>query len=58
MKPNGIKDTPCQGSCEQHKGEIHMVTVEDEKLQKVWQFDYCEEAIAEDKRRGFNVDIL
>lgn len=43
----------CQGGCEHHIGDIETVTV-------IWnnkplQFDYCQEAIKEDCRRGFTV---
>jgi hypothetical protein len=41
---------PCQGTCEKHVGEVSEVAVSG------WgTFFYCEEAIAEDKRRGLTV---
>lgn len=40
----------CEGSCEEHKGEVREVYV------KRWgYFYYCEAAIEEDKRRGLIV---
>lgn len=48
----------CEGSCEnyeagQHTGECKVVHV------KGWgHFSYCDEAIAEDRRRGLEVETL
>jgi len=47
----------CEGSCEKHVGEVIKVLVHGHNIpeDKPYPFDYCEEAIAEDKRRGFTV---
>jgi hypothetical protein len=43
----------CEGSCEEHRGECSVVYVDG------WTyFSYCEEAIAEDRRRGLSVNVL
>ena len=40
----------CQGACEEHVGEVREVFVQG------WgYFDYCETAIAEDRKRGLIV---
>lgn len=42
----------CEGSCEIHVGECKVVLVEG------WGFwSYCDEAIAEDRRRNLNVVV-
>ena len=42
----------CEGSCEEHYGEVLLVNVSNG-----WgTFWYCQEAIAEDIRRGFVVE--
>jgi hypothetical protein len=47
----------CEGSCDPHKGEVVRVHVTD--TGKDWgEFDYCQEAIAEDRRRGLSVELL
>jgi hypothetical protein len=56
----------CEGSCtndegvEEHRGECKVVHVSypNERKNDAWHFSYCDEAIAEDKRRGFTVEIL
>lgn len=51
------KPKKCEGSCEEHRGEVVRVKVTD--TGKDWgEFDYCQEAIEEDKRRGLEVHIL
>jgi hypothetical protein len=48
----------CDGSCEEHKGECKVVFVESANHRcPYWYFSYCDEAIAEDKRRGFTVTV-
>ena len=43
----------CEGSCEEHRGDIHCVRVYDKEHGIDWGwFSYCEEAVAEDTRRG------
>lgn len=42
----------CEGACEEHRGEVKEVLVQG------WgYFNYCEEAIKEDTRRGFTVVV-
>jgi hypothetical protein len=54
-----MENTKCEGSCEEHKGDVKKVKVyEDDYSGRTWFFDYCQEAIEEDKRRGFTVEIL
>ncbi len=49
------KENKCEGSCEEHRGEVVRVRVTD--TGKDWgEFDYCEAAIEEDKRRGLFVN--
>lgn len=45
----------CEGSCEEHKGEVVPVLCYAPGDREPWKFNYCEEAIAEDERRGFTV---
>jgi len=53
-KSLGLWTAPaCDGSCEEHVGVIRRVHVE-----KWGEFNYCEEAIAEDERRGLVVRII
>lgn len=43
----------CEGACEQHNGEVVLVSV------KGWgEFNYCGEAIKEDQRRGLFVALI
>lgn len=51
-----MKEKECDGGCSEHVGEVSRVEV-------MWQgkpirFNYCETAIAEDIRRGFEVAII
>ena len=43
----------CCGACELHVGEVQKVMI-----QKWGVFDYCQEAIADDIRRGLCVEII
>lgn len=43
----------CDGACDPHVGECKVVHVE-----RWGYFSYCEEAIAEDTRRGLKVNVL
>jgi hypothetical protein len=50
----------CEGSCEEdegHVGEVVFVEVSGGGW-KAMHFWYCQAAIAEDQRRGFNVEVL
>ncbi len=52
-----LKPKKCEGSCEEHRGQVVRVKVTD--IGKDWgEFDYCEEAIEEDERRGLDVKII
>ena len=51
----GEVDIQCEGSCEEHKGEVAPVLCYAPGDREPWRFNYCEEAIAEDERRGFTV---
>lgn len=54
-----MSDIECQGTCKKHRGLITRVEVRDIRNGKDWGlFWYCEEAIKEDKRRGFTVSVL
>lgn len=44
----------CEGSCEIHKGEVIPVIIEGHGWDGI-KFNYCQEAIKEDERRGFIV---
>lgn len=46
----------CEGSCEDHIGECKVICVAYNNHD--WYFSYCDEAIEEDKRRGFDVQLL
>lgn len=47
-----IQPLVCDGACEEHKGGVKHVYVD------AWgYFNYCEEAIVEDIRRGLKVTI-
>lgn len=50
----------CDGSCEEHIGEVKPVIVWGQSWTKdnPWKFNYCEEAIREDERRGFIVEPI
>ena len=47
----------CEGSCKEHKGKLRLVKVALYKpIDFNWGiFTYCENAIKEDKQRGFTV---
>jgi hypothetical protein len=49
----------CEGSCEEHVGDVVDVWVTSINFNNglPWHFTYCQEAIAEDRRRGFTVDL-
>nr|WP_298658919.1 hypothetical protein [uncultured Flavobacterium sp.] len=44
----------CEGSCEEHKGEVVPVIIEGHGWNGT-KFNYCQAAIEEDERRGFVV---
>ena len=44
------KKGECEASCEEHRGSVRAVRVE-----RWGFFSYCEEAVAEDGRRGLTV---
>lgn len=46
-----VEENFCQGMCEQHRGEVKLVTVA-----RWGYFAYCEAAIEEDKSRGLVVE--
>ena len=48
------KARACEGSCEIHKGEVIPVIIEGHGWDGI-KFNYCQEAIKEDERRGFIV---
>lgn len=45
----------CDGSCEEHRGDVRAVRVFYGATDWGW-FSYCEEAIAEDERRGMDLE--
>jgi len=52
-KPLNWRQGPCQGVCDEHSGNVHLVEVDG------WgQFRYCEAAIEEDRARNFTVSIV
>jgi hypothetical protein len=46
----------CEGSCEEHAGEVRQVIVSGHGWNPT-PFTYCDNAIIEDRRRGFTVDV-
>ncbi len=50
---NNAWNNKCDGACEEHRGECCVVEVA-----RWGYFSYCEEAIAEDTRRGLTVTKL
>ena len=44
----------CEGACKIHRGDISYVIIYGHGWDGL-KFNYCQEAIQEDKRRGFNV---
>jgi len=58
MNDIAIESTPllaCEGSCEEHRGNVRPVECWGPGDSDPWRFNYCDEAIAEDTRRGFRV---
>ena len=45
----------CDGSCDEHRGDVRPVECWAPGDSEPWRFNYCDEAIAEDTRRGFRV---
>lgn len=45
----------CEGSCEEHTGEVKKVQVVSAKGYDWGTFHYCETAVAEDEKHGFAV---
>ena len=45
----------CDGSCDEHVGTVRPVECWGPNDPEPWRFNYCDEAIAEDTRRGFRV---
>jgi hypothetical protein len=45
----------CDGSCDEHRGDVRPVECWVPGDSDPWRFNYCDEAIAEDTRRGFRV---
>ena len=54
---NKAMENKCDGGCEIHEGEVKNVTVYGDFCPQGMTFNYCEVAIAEDKDRGFLVEI-
>lgn len=49
----------CEGACDEHTGDIVRVHVWRDEHMKDWgEFNYCEEAIREDRSRGLRVEIV
>jgi hypothetical protein len=49
-------DIGCEGNCEEHKGDIRLVHVYEESIDRDWgNFSYCDNAIAKDREQGFQV---
>lgn len=48
----------CEGSCEEHSGNIRSVHVTGQNGHDWGVFMYCEEAINEDQRRGLSVEVV
>jgi len=55
---NKYAEMKCEGACEKHVGEIVHVQVISPKGYDWGDFLYCEEAVAEDRRRDFTVRHL
>jgi hypothetical protein len=46
----------CDGSCDEHSGDVKRYRVVDPTNHQDWgHYWYCDEAVEEDKRRGFNL---
>lgn len=54
-----LKVLKCDGGCAVHIGDVVPVLVYEPPMEQnpIWSFNYCEEAISEDKRRGLTVVI-
>lgn len=55
---NSLARTHCEGGCASHSGGIRAVRVIDPNGAEKYDwgyFSYCEEAMAEDKRRGMTI---
>ena len=48
----------CEGNCEKHVGPVQRVHVRDPDGYDWGLFWYCQTAIAEDRSRGFTVEIV
>jgi hypothetical protein len=55
MSEIAITKKTCEGWCEKHRGEVRPVECWKPGDKIPWQFNYCDEAIAEDTRNGFRV---
>ena len=44
----------CEGSCEQHSGEVRRIDVWQGAFHWGW-FDYCDQAIADNSEMGFSM---
>lgn len=52
-----MREIKCEGSCEEHKGDVKRVHVW--YGSKDWgEFDYCDQAIEEDERRGMQIELV
>lgn len=51
------KELQCDGNCiethGEHSGRVRLVAVTSPTFQSEWSFNYCDNAISEDKERGF-----
>lgn len=46
----------CDGNCKEHKGKIKIVSIYDRRIRYAYGFFwYCENAIEEDRKNGFEV---
>lgn len=45
----------CEGSCENHSGRVRRVVIGGSSSFAGIEFNYCENAIKEDERRGFTI---
>ena len=60
MEQNTTKTTDtnpllCEGSCTVHRGIVRPVKCFEPDDPEPWRFNYCDEAVEEDTRRGFAV---
>jgi len=50
------EEEKCEGACDEHKGTPrHVYSGKNPRTHEPWDWWYCQEAIGEDKRRGFQV---